>query len=106
MRKGIEDMKQIRAVIAEHYGLTVEEICAASRERKIVQPRQVSMHFCRLLTNASMLEIARFHNLKNSTTAHYATKVVTERLSQEEHEEILQNIRDTRRVFIQQELGF
>jgi chromosomal replication initiator protein len=68
-----EDVKRL---VADAFGVKVEEINGTSRTRPIVLARQVSMHLVRELTGASLPEIGRaFGGKDHSTVVHSCQKI-------------------------------
>ena len=45
------------AVVAEHYGVTVEQLRGPKRDREIVVPRQIAAYLSREETDASLVRI-------------------------------------------------
>ncbi|MCR5503151.1 MAG: chromosomal replication initiator protein DnaA [Lachnospiraceae bacterium] len=69
--------KNIIGLVAEHYGITYEEIISNSRKKELVIPRQVCMYLCRTLTDEPYQNIAQALNKKDHTTViHGYNKIV------------------------------
>lgn len=60
-------------VVAEHFGISPEDIASRKRTAELVQPRQIVMYLCRQLTESSLQNIAKTIGKKrsyNSFTRH------------------------------------
>ena len=55
-------------VVAEHFGVKVEDITSKRRNSEFVQPRQVVMYLCRELTDTSFADIGKMLGKKDHTT--------------------------------------
>lgn len=63
-------------VVAEHYGITPNEIYSKDKSRSISYPRQIVMYLCRKLTDISVTEIGKnLGNRDHSTVLHGYDKV-------------------------------
>jgi chromosomal replication initiator protein len=71
---------RIQKAVANHYGLTVENLKGASNMRGILIPRQVAMYLCKRLTKKSYPEIARQFGGKHHTTVIHAVEKVDKSL--------------------------
>ena len=61
-------------VVAEHFGISPEDIASRKRTAELVQPRQIVMYLCRQLTESSLQNIAKTIGKKrsyNSFTRHW-----------------------------------
>ena len=72
-------------VVAEHFGVKVEDITSKRRNSEFVQPRQVVMYLCRELTDTSFADIGKMLGKKDHTTIiHGVNKIASEINSNEE----------------------
>ena len=72
-------------VVAEHFGVTPEDITSKRRNSEFVQPRQVVMYLCRDLTDASLSGIGKILGKKDHTTViHGINKINEEIVNNEE----------------------
>ena len=55
-------------VVAEHFGVSPEDITSKKRNSEFVQPRQVVMYLCRKLTDTSYVNIGKLLGKKDHTT--------------------------------------
>jgi chromosomal replication initiator protein len=70
------DLVTIIKVVAEHYGVTVQDLLGRDRAEPLVTYRQVAMYLCRELTTGSFPDISRAFNKKNHMTVVHACHVV------------------------------
>ncbi len=75
----------IISVVAEHFGVTAEDITSKKRNSEFVLPRQVVMYLCRDLTAISLTQVARILGKKDHTTIiHGIDKISAEVQTNEE----------------------
>jgi chromosomal replication initiator protein len=70
----------IQSVVAEHYGLSAEELCAKTRTRAVAFPRQVAMYLSRRLTDASLPRIGDAFGGRDHTTVMHACDKISRAL--------------------------
>lgn len=75
-----QSLKAIHLAVAAHYGLTPEKLMSPSRQRHVVQARQVAMYLARQWTGKSLVEIGRFFADRNHSTVRSAIARVAEAL--------------------------
>jgi len=69
-------ISRVQQLVADHFGLSVPELTAATRTHEIVHARQIAMYLCRELLRASFPSIARaFGGKDHSTVIHACTKI-------------------------------
>ena len=73
-RKVTVDM--IKAAVAGHYRMTVQELLRKTREKAVSHPRQVAMYLSTRLTTLSLPNIARLFGGYDHTTVLYAKRKV------------------------------
>ena len=72
-------------VVAEHFGVTADDITSKKRNSEFVLPRQVVMYLCRELTEASLTQVAKILGKKDHTTIiHGIDKISAEIITNEE----------------------
>lgn len=71
---------EVQAAVAEHFGLTVDQLTSASRAVRVTWPRQIAIHLARDLTGASLPTIGRAFGGRNHATVLHACKRVSDRL--------------------------
>ena len=69
-------VEEIRALVAQHYELSVAEICSSSRVASVLWPRQVAIYLAREHSGASLTNIAAVFGGRNHTTALNACRKV------------------------------
>lgn len=77
--KRILDPEQVVSVVAEHFGLTVEQLRGPKRDREIVVPRQIAAYLSREETDASLVRIGgALGGRDHSTIIHGCAKIERE----------------------------
>lgn len=72
-------------VVAEHFGITSDDIISKRRNSEFVQPRQICMYLCRQLTDESLQSIGKSLGKKDHTTViHGIDKITAELVHNEE----------------------
>ena len=72
-------------VVAEHFGVSPEDITSKKRNSEFVQPRQVVMYLCRELIDTSLNNIGKLLGKKDHTTViHGVNKIKEEMATNEE----------------------
>ena len=78
------DMDVIQARVAEHYGLSINDLLGPRRARAVARPRQVAMYLAKTLTERSLPEIGRcFGGRDHTTVMHGVRRIETLRGSDE-----------------------
>lgn len=67
-------------VVAEHFGITPDDIISKRRNSEFVQPRQICMYLCRKLTEESLQNIGKALGKKDHTTVIHGIEKITEEL--------------------------
>ncbi len=81
-------------VVAEHFGITPDDIISKKRNSELVQARQIVMYLCRDLTDTSLAGIARLLGKKDHTTViHGVNKITDEIVNNEELKNKMEAIR-------------
>jgi chromosomal replication initiator protein len=62
----------IMSETASYFGLTLDDLCSASRTRQLVAARQVAMYLCRELTDLSLPKIGQAFGGRDHTTVIHA----------------------------------
>jgi hypothetical protein len=73
--------EQIRAVVADHYGLTLAELCGGRLIRRCAWPRQVAMYICARQAALSTPDIARLFGNRDESTVLFALRAVAARMA-------------------------
>lgn len=77
-------------VVAEHFGVSPEDITSKKRNSEFVQPRQVVMYLCRELVDTSLSSIGRLLGKKDHTTVIHGINKIKEEINT--NEELKNNI--------------
>jgi chromosomal replication initiator protein len=75
---------QVVETVSKFYNLSIQELVSASRNRELVQPRQVAMYLIRQETDASLPEIGGLLGGRDHTTVIHGIERVKERLEAED----------------------
>ena len=67
-------------VVAEHFGVSTEDITSKKRNYEFVQPRQVVMYLCRKLTDTSYVNIGKLLGKKDHTTIIHGVNKIEDEL--------------------------
>ena len=67
-------------VVAEHFGVSPEDITSKKRNSEFVQPRQVVMYLCRKLTDTSYVNIGKLLGKKDHTTIIHGVNKIEDEL--------------------------
>ena len=79
MNKKIITPDYIISVVAEHYHVTVADLCGNKRSSKIVMPRQIAMYLCREIIDTSLKTIGKnLGNRDHTTIMHGIEKIEKE----------------------------
>lgn len=71
-------------VVAEHFGISPEDIASRKRTAELVQPRQIVIYLCRQLTESSLQNIAKTIGKKDHTTVLHGIEKITEKMENDE----------------------
>ncbi len=66
----------IQKMVAEHFGLKIQELKAKNNSRPIVVPRQIAMYLAKQMTEASLPEIGRQFGGKHHTTVMHSVEKI------------------------------
>jgi chromosomal replication initiator protein len=81
--RNIKDIKFVVDFTAKHFKLKPEDLKRESKERRIINARQIAMYLCKVVLNASYIEISRYFGKKDHTSAIYAVKKVEEKMKED-----------------------
>ena len=71
-------------IVAEHFGITADDITSKRRNSEFVQPRQICMYLCRKLTTESLQSIGKALGKKDHTTVIHGIEKITEEIESNE----------------------
>jgi len=72
----------IMAQTAAFFGLTMDDLCGASRSRVLVTARQIAMYLCRELTELSLPKIGQLFGGRDHTTVMHADRKIRQLMSE------------------------
>jgi chromosomal replication initiator protein len=75
-------------IVAEHFNLSIVDICSTKKSRNIAYPRQMCMYLCRKLTELSLSDIGKKLGNRDHTTILHGIDKVTKDLDKDS---LLQN---------------
>ncbi|MQN01995.1 MAG: chromosomal replication initiator protein DnaA [bacterium LCO1.1] len=82
-------------VVAESYGITVDQMISKNKSKNITEPRQIAMYLCRELTNNPLESIGKLLGGRDhSTIIHGANKVADEYKRNEEYRKQIDSIKN------------
>lgn len=74
----------IMEVVAEHFGISIEQILSKSRSNDVAKPRQIAMYLCKNMTDASLEAIGKVFGGRDHSTVVHGIKKVAEDVSADE----------------------
>lgn len=73
---------QIMAATAQYFGVSVDDLCGASRSRVLVTARQIAMYLCRELTDLSLPKIGQAFGGRDHTTVMHADRKIRQLMAE------------------------
>lgn len=70
-------------IVADHYGITSQEIYSKNRSKKVAYPRQIAMYLCRKFLSMSFVDIGKSIGDKDHSTVIHACKLIEEDLQED-----------------------
>jgi len=77
-------IEHIQRTVASYFNIRVQDLRGSRRPRSIAYPRQIAMHLCRKLTDASLSEIGRRFGGKDHTTVLAADRKIEHLATQDD----------------------
>ena len=74
----------IITMVAEHFGLKVDDLASSKRNKEIVYPRQIAMYLCREMTDIPLSNIGKYLGGRDHTTILHGIEKVKETISTDE----------------------
>ena len=68
-------------VVAEHFGITMNQITSKSRSNDVAKPRQIAMYLCKNMTDASLETIGKAVGGRDHSTVVHGIKKVGDDIS-------------------------
>jgi len=72
----------IMAQTAQYFGLSIDDLCGASRSRVLVMARQIAMYLCRELTDLSLPKIGQQFGGRDHTTVMHADRKIRQLMAE------------------------
>ena len=72
----------VMAQTADYFGLTIDDLCGASRSRVLVNARQIAMYLCRELTEMSLPKIGKQFGGRDHTTVMHAERKIRQLMAE------------------------
>jgi chromosomal replication initiator protein len=60
----------IQKIVGDYYGVTLPELLGRSRQKRLVRARQMALHFCRIYTEKTMVELGRLFQRSHASVVH------------------------------------
>ncbi len=70
-------------IVADHYGITSQEIYSKNRSKKVAYPRQIAMYLCRKYLSMSFVDIGKSIGDKDHSTVIHACKLIEDDLKED-----------------------
>lgn len=70
-------------IVADHYGITSQEIYSKNRSKKVAYPRQIAMYLCRKYLSMSFVDIGKSIGDKDHSTVIHACKLIEDDLQED-----------------------
>jgi chromosomal replication initiator protein len=70
----------IQRVVAEKFGLSLNDLKGPKRTQKIVLPRQLAMYIAREITEYTTTEVGEYFGGRDHTTVMHSCKMIEERV--------------------------
>jgi chromosomal replication initiator protein len=61
---------QIQKIVADYYGVSLPELLGRSRQKRFVRARQMALHFARLYTEKTMVQLGRLFQRSHGSVVH------------------------------------
>ncbi|MGH3786408.1 MAG: chromosomal replication initiator protein DnaA [Pseudonocardiaceae bacterium] len=72
----------IMAVIAEFFGVTMDDLCGPGKTKHVAQARQIAMYLCRELTDLSLPRIGQTFGGRDHTTVMHADRKIRKEMAE------------------------
>jgi chromosomal replication initiator protein len=60
----------IQKIVSDYYGVSLPELLGRSRQKRLVRARQMALHFCRIYTEKTMVELGRLFQRSHASVVH------------------------------------
>jgi chromosomal replication initiator protein len=73
---------QIQKIVADYYGVSLPELLGRSRQKRLVRARQMALHFSRLYTEKTMVQLGRLFQRSHGSVVHALQTLERDRKTQ------------------------
>ena len=80
----VSNIEKIQKAVADHYGITVDDLKGKRRSNKIAYPRQLGMYLCRMETNETFPKIGLEFGGRDHSTVIFACDKIEKELKTDE----------------------
>lgn len=88
-------VEDIQSVVAEEFGLSIDDLTSSKRTAELAYARQIAMFLCREMTDTSLQSIARAFRKKDHTTVIHAQRKVGDQIKTDaEMKEIVDKLKN------------
>lgn len=81
-------IENIQNIVADYYGLKINELLSKKRNKELVYPRQIAMYLCRQLTDASYPQIGEQFGGRDHTTVLHANDKLEKKVAADKELEV------------------
>ena len=81
----VSNVSNIQRIVAEHFGITVEDMKGKKRSNKIAYPRQLAMYLCRMETSETFPKIGLEFGGRDHSTVIFACDKIEKELKSDEN---------------------
>ena len=81
----VSNVSNIQRIVAEHFGITVEDLKGKKRSNKIAYPRQLAMYICRMETSETFPKIGLEFGGRDHSTVIFACDKIEKELKSDEN---------------------
>lgn len=75
----------IISMVAEHFDVTVDDLCGNKRNSKIVTPRQIAMYLCREIISTPLKSIGKCLGNRDHTTIMHGIDKIEKEINNDEN---------------------
>jgi chromosomal replication initiator protein len=72
----------IQKIVSNYYGVSLPELLGRSRQKRLVRARQMALHFCRIYTEKTMVELGRLFQRSHTSVVHALQTLERDRKTQ------------------------
>jgi chromosomal replication initiator protein len=72
----------IQKIVSDYYGVSLPDLLGRSRQKRLVRARQMALHFCRIYTEKTMVELGRLFQRSHASVVHALQTLERDRKTQ------------------------